>query len=301
MKRTATTAALLALAFHIQTAWGQKPEADAPADAEAEAKQMIAEIEKLGWTREGEGPLGTRATVAIPKGYRYTGPAGTKKMLEMTGNRASERELGMLTTEGIGPWIIFEFSDVGYVKDDDKDSLDADKLMETLTASQEADNVERKKIGMRELELLGWAVPPRYNPQTNNLEWATRIRSKGGTHVSINYNTRLLGRHGVMEVALVCQPDEMDALLPDYQRIMDGFQYTEGESYAEYRKGDKVAQYGLAALVAGGAAVAAGKMGLLAKLGSLLGKLGKGVIILVVAVGAMFKKVWNMVTGRASS
>ena len=84
MKSIATTAALLALAFHIQSAFGQKPEAEPPADADAEMKQMIAEIEKLGWTREGEGPLGNRATVAIPRGYRYTGPAGTKKMLEMT-------------------------------------------------------------------------------------------------------------------------------------------------------------------------------------------------------------------------
>jgi uncharacterized membrane-anchored protein len=299
MKHLAITAALLALAFHAAS--GQKPEAPPPADAEAQAKQMIAEIETFGWTREGEGPLGSHATVAIPRGYRFTGPSGTKKMLEMTGNRASDRELGMLTTEGIGPWIIFEFSDVGYVKDDEKDSLDADKLMETLKAGQEADNVERKKVGMRELELLGWAVPPRYNPQTNNLEWATRIRSKGGTHVSINYNTRLLGRRGVMEVALICDPEEMESLLPDYQHIMGGFQYTKGESYAEYRKGDKVAQYGLAALVAGGAAVAAGKMGLLAKLGSLLGKLGKGVIVLVVAVAAVFKNLWNKITGRASS
>ena len=304
MKTITQAATLLALAFQLHTACGQTPEAEkpgAPADLEAEAKHQLEEIEKLGWTREGAGNLGTRATVAIPHGYRYTGPDGTQKMLVMSGNRASDRELGMLTTEGFGPWIIFEFDEVGYVKDDDKDSLDADKLMETLKEGQEADNVERRKLGMRELELLGWAVPPRYNPQTNNLEWATRIRAKGSTGQSINYNTRLLGRQGVMEVALVCSPDEMDGLLPDYQRIMDGFKYTSGQSYAEFRKGDKVAQYGLAALVAGGAAVAAGKLGLLAKLGTLLGKLGKGVIVLVVAIGAMFKKAWNKITGRASA
>ena len=205
----------------------------------------------------------------------------------------------MLTTEGLGPWIIFEFDETGYVKDDDKDALDADKLMETLRSGQEASNERRREMGIAELELIGWAVPPRYNAQTHNLEWATRIRTKDGGGESINYNTRLLGRKGVMEVALVCAPDEMDKLMPDYQKIMTGYKYVSGESYAEYRAGDKVAQYGLAALVAGGAAVAAGKMGLFGKLGVLIAKLGKGIIVVIVAIGAVIKKVFAKLFGKS--
>jgi uncharacterized membrane-anchored protein len=204
----------------------------------------------------------------------------------------------MLTTEGLGPWIIFEFDETGYVKDDDKDELDADSLLKTLREGQEAGNVRRREMGIEELELLGWAVPPRYNSLTHNLEWATRVRSKNGGGESINYNTRLLGRKGVMEVALVCGPDELDRLIPEYQSIMSGYQYTEGESYAEYREGDKVAQYGLAALVAGGAAVAAGKMGLFAKLSGLIAKLGKGIIVVVIALGATIKKLYEKLTGK---
>jgi uncharacterized membrane-anchored protein len=79
---------------------------------------------------------------------------------------------------------------------------------------------------------------------------------------------------------------------------MSGYQYTEGESYAEYREGDKVAQYGLAALVAGGAAVAAGKMGLFAKLSGLIAKLGKGIIVVVIALGATIKKLYEKLTGK---
>jgi uncharacterized membrane-anchored protein len=219
-------------------------------------------------------------------------------MLQMYDNIPSNRELGMLTTEGLGPWIIFEFDETGYVKDDDKDELDADSLLKTLREGQEAGNVRRREMGIEELELLGWAVPPRYNSLTHNLEWATRVRSKNGGGESINYNTRLLGRKGVMEVALVCGPDELDRLIPEYQSIMSGYQYTEGESYAEYREGDKVAQYGLAALVAGGAAVAAGKMGLFAKLSGLIAKLGKGIIVVVIALGATIKKLYEKLTGK---
>jgi uncharacterized membrane-anchored protein len=284
-------------------AQAQKAEADGPPTKEAIEKrrqEMVAHIEKFGWTREGAGKLGKMAEVAIPHGYRFTSASGTQQMLRMFDNFPSNNELGMLTTEGLGPWIIFEFNEVGYVKDDDKDALDADKLMETLRAGQEAGNERRREMGIGELELLGWALPPRYNPQTHNLEWATRIRSKDGGGESINYNTRLLGRKGVMEVALVCAPDEMDKLMPEYQNIMAGYKYVSGESYAEYRAGDKVAQYGLAALVAGGAAVAAGKMGLFGKLGVLFAKLGKGIFVVIIAVAAVLKSLLARLFGRKS-
>jgi uncharacterized membrane-anchored protein len=282
-------------------AYAQKAEADGqPTEAEIKKAQqeMLDEIEKFGWSREGKGQLGNKAEVEIPKGYRFTQASGTQKMLKMYDNIPSTRELGMLTTEGLGPWIIFEFDEAGYVKDDDKDELDADALMATLREGQEAGNARRREMGIEELELLGWAVPPRYNSLTHNLEWATRIRSKNGGGESINYNTRLLGRKGVMEVALVCGPEELDRLIPEYQSIMSGYQYTSGESYAEYREGDKVAQYGLAALVAGGAAVAAGKMGLFAKLSGLIAKLGKGIVVVVIALGATIKKLFEKLTGK---
>jgi uncharacterized membrane-anchored protein len=166
----------------------QKTESDAP-PTEAEIKkaqqEMLEEIEKFGWSREGKGQLGNKAVVEIPKGYRFTKATGTQKMLQMYDNIPSNRELGMLTTEGLGPWIIFEFDETGYVKDDDKDELDADSLLKTLREGQEAGNAQRREMGIEELELLGWAVPPRYNSLTHNLEWATRVRSKTVSSLSI--------------------------------------------------------------------------------------------------------------------
>lgn len=265
-------------------------------EREAAAKAYFAAVEKLGWTREGIGKLGDRAEVGIPQGYRFTGGEGTRGLLKMNDNLTSGRELGTLTTEGDGPWIVFEWDDSGYVKDDDKDELDADAMLKTLQAGDEASNAKRRELGMGELHLVGWAVPPRYNDQTKNLEWATRLRSEHGE--SINYNTRLLGRKGVMEVTLVCTPSQMQELMAPYQSIISIFHYTGGESYAEYRAGDKVAKYGMTALVAGGAAVAASKMGLFGKLGILIAKLGKGVIVLIAAAAAGIKKMFSKLFGR---
>lgn len=273
----------------------EEPAPSAAEQAEAE-KAFLEKIEALGWKRDGVGDLKGRATIAIPSGFRFTSGDGTGKLLSLFGNIPSNRELGMLTTEGFGPWIIFEFADTGYVKDDEKDELDADSLLKTLREGQAYGNERRREMGLEELELVGWAMPPKYNIETNNLEWGTIVRSASGGD-SVNYNTRLLGRHGVMEVALVCSPDELQDLLPQYQSILAGYDYIDGERYAEYRQGDRMAQYGLTALVAGGAAVAASKMGLFAKLGAFFAKLGKGAILIVVAVGVGLKKLFGKLLG----
>lgn len=272
--------------------------ASTEADEEAEEKAFLAKIESLGWTREGKAKLGTMSEVVIPQGWRFTDGNGTRSLLEMTDNVPSNQELGMLTTEGIGPWVIFEFDKSGYVKDDEKGDLDknADASLKSYQEGQERDNERRRQMGLPELKVLGWAVAPRFNDQTKNLEWALRIGSPTGE--SINYNTRLLGRHGVMEVELVCNPNQMETLLPKYQEIIASHQYVTGNSYAEYRAGDKVADYGITALLAGGGVVAASKMGLFAKLGGVFAKLGKGIIGVIVVIGLGLKALFGKLFGK---
>lgn len=274
----------------------QEPAPAAPAqDEAAQEKALIDKIESFGWRREGLGQLQDMAQVGIPAGWRFTDGNGTRSLLELYENLTSGSELGMLTTEGLGPWVIFEFDDSGYVKDDEKDQLDADAMMASLQEGQKHGNERRRELGMPELQLLGWAVPPRFNDQTKNLEWALRIGSNNGE--SINYSTRLLGRHGVMKVDLVCSPEEMQSLLPQYQQIIAGHQYLTGHTYAEFRAGDKMAKYGLTALVAGGAAVAAGKAGLFAKLAGLFGKLGKGIVVVIAGIGLALKGLFSKLFG----
>jgi uncharacterized membrane-anchored protein len=285
------------------SAQAQNPGSAGPASQEAtEARErsFLKAVEDLGWTREGIGKLGTRAEVAIPKGYRFTNGDGTRKLMTMTRNFPTQKELGMLATEDASTWIIFEWEDSGYVKDDDKDELDPDATLKMLQEGTEASNEKRKELGMGELHLVGWAVPLHYNDQTKNLEWATRLRNETGSE-SINYNTRLLGREGVMEVTLVCTPEEMQSLLPQYQSIISSFKYVEGQTYAEYRAGDKIAKYGVTGLVAAGGAVLASKMGLFAKLGVFIAKLGKGIVVLVVAVGVGIKALFSKLFGRRAA
>ena len=63
--------------------------------------------------------------------------------------------------------------------------------------------------GRPPLQIVGWEVPPQYNETTHNLEWAIRATVEGKP--ILNYNTKLLGRKGVMETVLVVDPDELQA------------------------------------------------------------------------------------------
>jgi uncharacterized membrane-anchored protein len=236
------------------------------------------------------------ARIEVPEGFDFIDGDGTRAMMKTYGEPVSGNELGLLAPTN-GHWsVIFEFSNVGYVKDDDKDKLDADKLLTSIRRGTEAANKERVKAGNSPLEIIGWEQPPHYDETTHNLEWAVRATSDG--QEILNYNTRLLGRKGVMEVVLILDPKELPATLPKFKNLLANYSFQTGESYAEYRPGDKVAKYGLAALVVGGAAVGAAKLGLLAWVAVLFKKAWKLVIIAVAAVASFFKKMWSKITSR---
>jgi uncharacterized membrane-anchored protein len=93
-----------------------------------------------------------------------------------------------------------------------------------------------------------------------------------------------------MEVTLVCEPDELTAMIAEQEKILTGFSYIEGQRYAEYRAGDKIAEYGLTGLVAGGAAFALAKSGFFTKF-------AKPLIIGAIAMLAAVKKFFGKLFG----
>jgi len=261
--------------------------------ADPEAPKQSSFLDNINWTKgPAKAELKSLAEVQVAEGFMFTGAKGTQKLLETMGNPTSGSELGFLAPTSLVWFVVFEFADVGYVKDDDKDKLDADKLLKSIKEGTEAANKYREKMGAAPLHITGWEIPPRYNEQTHNLEWAIRGESEGSP--VINYNTRLLGRKGVMEVNLVIDPEKLNAAMPAYQAFLTDYSYKQGERYAEYRSGDKLAKYGLAALITGGAAAIAVKTGLFASLILFFKKAAKLVVLAVLAVVFWLKK---LITG----
>ena len=235
------------------------------------------------------GRLGSHAEIEIPAGYRFLDGRGAKAFLAMLENPPTDREVGLVLPADPGEdddfwFVVFEYDALGYVKDDEKDDLDADGILDSIRDGTERANEERARRGWGSVHVVGWERPPFYNEGTHNLEWAIRGRSDDGD--SINYSTRLLGRRGVMSADLVLGPDQLAAVTPAYQELLGGFRFRSGETYAEFTKGDKIATYGLTALVAGGAGAVAAKTGLLARFWKLI-------VAGVLGVGAFFRRMFS--------
>src|ERR1700722_19345758 len=127
-----------------------------------------------------------------------------KKFADLTGNLHNPSRSGVIYPGSPDPWfIIFSYSDEGYIKDDDKDELDANALFKAMNEGQTEANKQLKKEGKEQLFLVRWEKPPFYNSATKNLTWALRTRVERGGE-GINYQSRLLGRGGFMAATLVC-------------------------------------------------------------------------------------------------
>lgn len=278
---------LLLLSLLVLGAFAQNAGEDAGDSNEAKVK---AAIEKLPWSQgPGEAKLSDRATIPYGSDFRFLPSKDAVRRLKMSGNRVNEDEiLGLLENKTDKWWVVFQFEDVGYVKDDEKNDLNADKILNSYKKGVEADNAERDGSPTK---VIGWHTPPKYDETTHNLEWAITFETAGEQYV--NHNVRVLGRKGVMKVVLVEDMANLDKTLPKFRAAMGTFKFQTGESYAEYKPGDKIAKYGLTALVAGGAALGAAKLGLFAKFGLLFKKFFKFIILGLVAIGASIKKLFT--------
>lgn len=245
---------LFAVSLLVLFAAGTRAADDAPS---ADEKAFMAAVQALGWVK---GPTTVEVTgnakLKVPEGFVYLDARGTNKVLELNQNLGSGEEV-MIAPQSLEWSAYFSFTDDGYVKDDEK--IDADALLKTMKEGTEQANEERKRRGWESIHVVDWAVPPNYNSATQRLEWATTLQSESGR--SVNFFTKILGRRGHTTVVLATAPSRLDAAERSLNDVLGGYAFNTGDRYAEYQPGDKVAQYGLAALVLGGAAAIATKKG----------------------------------------
>jgi uncharacterized membrane-anchored protein len=247
----------------------------------AESPEPDNPFAKLNWI---EGPtevtVAGQATLQVPEGYVYLDPGETSKFQELLQNPTDGSE-SLIGPDDLHWFGLFEFDDIGFVKDDEE--IDAAELLASVRSGTEASNALRRERGWPELHVVGWKFEPRYDTTTNRLEWAILGESQGET--TVNFNTRLLGRKGVTSAILVAGEEELDAATADFKQILTGFSYLPGQGYADVQEGDKIAEYGLAALIAGGGAAVAAKSGLLKGLWKFI--LGAGVLAMA-GLGKLF-------------
>lgn len=224
--------------------------------ADTSATRTRDSLKALNWQ---QGPttsvLEGKSTLVIPKGVSFLDEKEGSKFLEITGNLAASESIVVAG----GWWAAFSFNGSGYVNDDEK--IDADALLASIKASDDPGNVERRKLGLTELHTEGWYIPPHYDTTTKRLEWALRLRAGDSPEPVLNYTVRLLGRRGYESVVLVSSPQTLDADVLAFKQLLTGFSFSANEGYSEFKAGDHVAEFGLGALIVGGAAAVIAKTG----------------------------------------
>jgi uncharacterized membrane-anchored protein len=179
---------------------------------------------------------------------------------------------------------VITYKDTGHVSDADASEQDYDAVLSEMKQGDAADNEQRKAAGFPTLSLVGWAQPPSYDGANHSLIWARELAEASAPEHGLNYDVRLLGRTGVLSLNMVSGMSALSQVRTAAQDFGKAVTFEAGAGYADFNVStDKAADYGLAGLVAGGAAVAvAQKLGLLA----IVLKFGKLILIGLAAFGA---------------
>ena len=288
--KLAIVAALLAAALAAPEARAT----DAAADAAAEAL-----LRGLHYQTGDIALPAAGATLHVQPGFRYLGHDDTRTVLEkLWNNPPDDSVLGLLVPENAPlesdhSWaVLVTYSDDGYVSDADAAKIDYDEILADMKEATADGNPSRKEAGYDEIEIVGWAQPPRYDAAGKRLYWARELALKGGSaQNTLNYDIRVLGRAGYLSMNAIAGMNDLALVRDGMTRVLPMAEFDAGKRYADYKPGtDKAAAYGLAALVGGGLAA---KAGLFAKLGVLLLAMKKFVVVGLVALGALLKKLFG--------
>ena len=261
--------------------------------ADAKVKQFL---DGLHFQSGTVNVSGAHATLALTPEFRYLDAADAQKVLTQLWNNPPDTEvLGMLVptaaplSDPARSWAVaITYSDDGHIADADAAKLDYEQMLKDMQSSMRDANPERKKQGYSEIELVGWAARPHYDATANKLYWAKELSVSDGREHALNYDIRALGRGGYLSLNAVAGIKQFGLVESEMQKVLAMTTFDAGARYGDFNAStDKVAAYGIGALVAG--AIAA-KAGLFAKLIVLLIAFKKAFVIGFLAVAAAVRK-----------
>lgn len=288
---------LLVVAFSSQAA----TEESTPSE---ETTLTVEQAEYIAWARQLWGSLDRQqgtiklpngvATLNVPENFYYLNPADSEKILvEVWGNPpgAGANTLGMLfpiegTPFDSDNWgVSIEYIEDGYVSDSDADEIDYDDLLADMQESTQDENKVRAEQGYEPIELVGWAENPFYDKESHKLHWAQELKFGNQSPNTLNYNIRVLGRKGILLLNFIAGMEQKEIIDSKLDSVLALAEFDQGSRYEDFDPSiDKVAAYGIGALVAGKVIA---KTGHLAAALIFLKKFG---VLIVIGIGVLLGK-----------
>jgi len=236
------------------------------------------------------------ATLDVPESFYYLSPEDTETVLVKIWGNPPEgaKTLGMLFPTGATPldndtWgVTIEYEEDGYVSDEDANDIDYSDMLSQMKEDTNNASEARVEQGYDAISLVGWAAKPYYDQTTHKLHWAKEIKFGNQSLNTLNYNIRVLGRKGVLVLNFIAGIDQLGLINNQIETVLNIAEFDEGQRYADFNPDiDKVAAYGIGALIAGKVAA---KLGLLA---TVLIFLKKFWILALLGVGGFFKNLFG--------
>jgi uncharacterized membrane-anchored protein len=267
----------------------ERPQDPDQAEKPVKLKEQLAKFHP----KEGTVEVGSMARVKLPAGWLFLSGADGHGFLTALGNDPGPSVLGVALPPDFDTSHTFAvYSYVGEGHVDDSETPDYDALLADMKESTAEQSKARQKVGRGKVELLGWAEPPHYDKTQHKLYWAEKLKFGDTDGLTLNYNVRVLGRAGHLVVNGVGDVDQLRLVDQRNQELLAVTEFVEGQRYENFDpKYDKLAEYGIGGLIAGGIAL---KLGLFAKLGVLLKVAIKPIIIGVVLIGGFLARMLGM-------
>lgn len=276
-----------------------------PSPVETPDAAQTKQAEKEAWTKKFWESLDRKkgdikldngvATLNVPEDFYFLGAKDAQKVLsEVWGNPPNTTILGMIFPEPSTPFdhdawaVTIQYEEEGHVSDTDADKINYDDMLVEMKKDVQESSKERVKQGYGSIELIGWASKPYYDSIAHKLHWAKELKFGDDPDHTLNYNIRVLGRKGVLVLNFIAGMNQRSLIDSKLDQVMAMAEFDKGASYFDFDPSiDKVAAYGLGALVAGKVLA---KTGFFIAALLLLKKFG---VIIVVAAGAFFRKIFG--------
>jgi len=241
-------AAFLAGAFAVLVAPAL---AETRSEHQSTAKQQLA---KMHWAAGTQKLAQSHGTFAVPRGGTMVSGAEAVRADNLINGTDDT------STEGFAEFnhrsLYLSYSNEGFVTADDWKDVNADDLLKNIREATEQSNEQRAKHGVGALHIDGWVQKPAFDAARKSVRWVTRAHDDRGSLV--NAVALQLGRHGYERFTLVSNGSDPKGDAAQLAAAVNAYRFDKGFRFSDYVPGDKLAGYGIAALVgtAAGATIA---------------------------------------------
>lgn len=237
------------------------------------------------------------ASVDLGEDFKYLDPNEANKILTDAWGNPPQTTLGMIFPDSVNPYlysgwgVVLYYEEDGHIDDEDAADIDYDDMLEELQEDAKTESEDRRKEGYTGFEVIGWAEDPFYDAQTKKLHWAKALKFDDSEDTTLNYEIRILGRKGYLQLNAIAGIDQIQTVKPSMQHLLSRVEFNDGNTYFDFDPSvDRMAAYGVGALVAGKLAA---KVGLIKGIALFFGKFWKVILVAIAGIGGFFRKLFT--------